>query len=102
MPGDLTPETFRPHIGDAFRLELEGGELHLELVEVEEGGSEASSSARAAGLRTPFSIVLRGPHDPLLPQGTYSVMQEAIGAFPRFIVPIGQDELGTQYQAIFA
>jgi hypothetical protein len=102
VAGEFTAETFRPRIGGTFVFELEdAGELELELVEVEEGGAEASRSAAAAGLREPFSIVFHGPLEPLLPQGTYSVKQEDVGSFPLFIVPIGRDELGTQYQAVF-
>jgi hypothetical protein len=99
---DLSAETFRPRIGGTFRLELEDGEVELELIEVEEGGTEATKAADAAGLRQPFSVVFRGPVEPLLPQRTYSVTQEEIGSFPLFIVPIGQDAAGTQYQAVFA
>jgi uncharacterized protein DUF6916 len=101
--GDFSAETFHLRIGDAFKFELEGGgELELELVGVEEGGAEASRAAKDAGLREPFSIFFRGPLEPLLPQGTYGVRQDDVGSFPLFIVPIGQDETGTQYQAVFA
>jgi hypothetical protein len=100
---ELSVDTFRPRIGDTFPLELEdGGEVELELVEVEEAGPEASRAAAAAGLRQPFSILFRGPLDPLVPQGTYAVSQNEIGSFELFIVPIGQDARGTQYQAVFA
>jgi uncharacterized protein DUF6916 len=99
---EFTAHTFRPRIGDVFQFELgEGGELELELVEVEEGGLEATEAAKAAGLREPFSILFRGPLEPLLPQGTYSVKQKQVGAFPLFIVPISQDEADTRYQAVF-
>lgn len=98
---DLSVEAFRQRIGDTFRLELEGGEVQLELVEVEEGGTEAVRAADAAGLPRPFSIVFRGPVEPLVPQGTYPVTQAEIGSFPLFIVPIAQDASGTQYQAVF-
>ena len=92
----FTVETFRPHIGERFRVTLESGqELDLELVEVTAG------SAGGAGLRPPFSILFTGQLDPLLPQKTYSFQHEELGSFDLFIVPIGQDEAGTQYEAVF-
>jgi len=75
---------------------MESGEkLELELVEVTTG------SAGGAGRRPPFSILFTGALDPLLPQQTYSFQHEELGSFDLFIVPVGQDEAGTQYEAVF-
>jgi hypothetical protein len=92
----FTAETFSPRIGERFHVTLENGQkLDLELVEV------TASSARGAGLRPPFSILFTGALEPLLPQKTYSFQHEELGSFDLFIVPIGQDEAGTQYEAVF-
>jgi hypothetical protein len=103
MSADFTAETFEPHVGERFRIAAEEGEMiELELEEVTAGHDEATRSASAAGLRPPFSIVVKGPFDPLLPQKTYSLEHEELGSFDLFIVPIGRDPSGTQYEAVFA
>jgi hypothetical protein len=51
--------------------------------------------------RRPFSIVFRGPGDVLLPQRIYRMEHARIGSFELFLVPIGPDEEGLRYEAIF-
>jgi hypothetical protein len=51
--------------------------------------------------RAPFSIVFRGPATPILPQRIYRLEHPAIGSFDLFLVPIGPDERGLRYEAIF-
>jgi hypothetical protein len=98
----FTAETFRPRIAEQFRVTLEGGHtLELQLVEVTAAAEAPTSSAGRAGLRRPFSILFTGPLGPLLPQKTYSFQHEELGSFDLFIVPIGQDEAGTRYEAVF-
>jgi hypothetical protein len=38
----------------------------------------------------------------VLDQSTLAVTHEALGTFPLFLVPIGNDASGTRYQAAFA
>ena len=49
----------------------------------------------------PFSLVLRGPRAPLLPQATYALVHPRLGTIEVFLVPIGQDALCTRYEATF-
>ena len=51
--------------------------------------------------KAPFSLVFRGGHDVFLPQGTYPLEHPSFGAIEVFLVPIGPDGEGHQYQAIF-
>jgi hypothetical protein len=51
--------------------------------------------------RTPFSILFRGPLEPVLPQATYPLENDAVGTFELFIVPVGPDEGEMQYEAVF-
>ena len=44
--------------------------------------------------RMQFSLLFRGPSEPLLPQGTYVVTHDAIGEQHLFLVPIGRDAEG--------
>jgi len=93
----LTLEQFQAALHTMFRLQQEGGAcLKLELVEaagvqVEAGGKGGRN----------FSIVFKGPADPFLPQRTYTIEHDAMGSFELFMVPVGQDPDGFQYQAIF-
>jgi hypothetical protein len=56
----------------------------------------------APGYPSPFSLVFRGPSQPRLAQGTYELAHPRLGPLAMFIVPIGADETGVQYQAIFS
>ena len=49
----------------------------------------------------PFSLVLRGPRAPLLPQATYRLEHPRLGPIELFLVPIGQDAEATRYEATF-
>ena len=87
----FTRSTFSPYLGQRFRLLLDDAHrLDVELVE-----------ATGVGEGRPFSIVFRGPKDPRLPQRIYRFEHDGLGAFDLFIVPIGIDERGVRYEAVF-
>ena len=48
-----------------------------------------------------FSLLFRGPAQPQLEQMTYMLDIPGSATFPLFIVPVGRDQDGMQYQAIF-
>lgn len=48
-----------------------------------------------------FSLILRGPLQPALEQGTYTFTHAQLGELTIFIVPIGRDAAGMSYQAVF-
>ena len=73
--------------------------MDFELISVT--GLGESTGAKPPDRRQPFSIVFRGPGDVLLPQRIYMIEHEEIGAFDLFLVPIGPDERGLRYEAIF-
>ena len=82
----LTAADFAPHRHERFALSPGGGpQLELELVEVTGPGDR------------PFSLVFRGPGEPLLAQRIYRVEHPALGALDLFLVPIGPG----RYEAIF-
>ena len=78
--------------------------LDAELAEVTEHGAAASGRFRA-----PFSVTFHGPLQPVLPQGSYRVQHEKLGALELFIVPVGPDEpddpgqppTAMRYEAVF-
>jgi hypothetical protein len=93
----LTHESFRPHVGTAFRVEYApAASATLTLVEVTVLGGGAG-----AARRQPFSLLFRGPREPVLPQRIYRLEHEGMGALELFIVPIGPDGEGMRYEAIF-
>jgi hypothetical protein len=91
----LTADDFTPHLGDRFRLHTdEATVLEVDLIDVE----EATATDRG---RTPFSLVFRGPLEPLLPQAIYRFEHDTLDPFEVFIVPIGPDEAGMRYEVVF-
>jgi hypothetical protein len=96
----LTEAQFSPYLGEMFRLVLDPGSvLELELVEVAAiGAGQASEHGRS----DPFSIVFRGPAEPVLAQGTYRVEHDRMGSFDLFLVPVAPDSDHHCYQAVFA
>lgn len=95
--GEVAVSTFAGRVGERFRVQIEGAEqMVLELVEAKEVGRPHRPEAR-----TPFSLVFRGPTEPVLPQRIYAFEHEELGRLEIFIVPIGRDERGTSYEATF-
>ena len=93
----FTRSTFEPLLGDTFRVHLGGpGAIEVVLTDASE-----LSMASARPDRTPFSIVFRGPAGGILPQGTYRMDHQGLGAFDLFLVPIGADGEAVRYEAVF-
>lgn len=99
MLESFTVETFRAHLGSTFRIYVDARDsLEVELLSATELDERSSAQA---GRRRPFSIVFRGPGDLLFPQRIYRIEHGQIGSFELFLVPIGPDEKGLRYEAIF-
>jgi hypothetical protein len=97
----LTIDDFRPIIGRSFALDLDGdGTLELDLTEARTIEPDAPPTG-PDGHRTPFALLFRGPAEPLLPQRTYRLEQETVGALEIFIVPVACSDAGADYEAIF-
>lgn len=91
----LQCQDFSSRIGDTFRLALDGGEtLELELIEAAEVGGTAKD-------RTPFSVVFRGPAEPVLAQQICHLEHRELGSLDLFLVPLSQAEDGADYEAVF-
>ena len=94
----LTASHFEPHVGSRFQLRADDV-LDVELREVEEVGVGSGAPPQAA--RAPFSIVFLGPRDPVLPQRIYRLEHDELGTLDLFLVPIGRDDAGVRYEAVF-
>ena len=90
-----THQDFIPHLHQTFRLQA-GSEGHdIELIQV-----KALRYAMPGG-RPPFSILFRGAREVMFPQMIYRIEHARMGALDLFIVPIGPDEQGMIYEAVF-
>jgi hypothetical protein len=49
----------------------------------------------------PFSVVLQGPLQSPLPQGTFAVEHPVRGRFDLFLVPIARSATAIDYEAVF-
>lgn len=95
----LTIDFFTPHLDTTFNIALSNGELlALRLNEITPLGQGS------AGNRSPFSLLFCHPSLPRnahLPQQTYHLQHAVLGTLTLFLVPLGPDQTGMRYQAIF-
>ncbi len=96
MLENLKVEDFAGRVGETFRLDPpEDGPLELELTEARGEGGDSHS-------RQPFSLVFRGPAEPILLQRIWRLEHADLGALEIFLVPIGPDGKGMRYEAVFS
>ncbi|MEO8035320.1 MAG: hypothetical protein ABI837_12870 [Acidobacteriota bacterium] len=96
---EFTADNLQPFVGTDFRVELAaGGECLLRMTELTK---IRDKHVDARFKRDSFSIVLEGPRQPFLPQGTYQLQHDNLGANHIFIVPTGPAPEGFRYEAVF-
>ncbi len=95
MLAELTHEDFTPRLNERFRLQTETSSHDLRLFQVKPLGMGMP------GGREPFSLLFRAPKDALVPQMIYRLENDRMGALDLFLVPIGPDEHGMVYEALF-
>jgi hypothetical protein len=97
----LQSSDFAPYLNQSFRIHVESAEpLQAELVEVTEKGSEVAGEKESSERKT-FSVVFRCVKDKQFVQKIYSVEHDKMGSLELFLVPIGPDEKGMLYEAVF-
>lgn len=94
----LQTTDFQSQLDQIFCVHLNNTTIiDLQLVSVTELGV-----ASRAGFRNPFSLHFLGPVSrQYLPQHTYQMVNESLGTFAIFIVPLGVEAGRTRYEAIF-
>jgi hypothetical protein len=93
----LTVADFAARVGETFVLATASGErLDLVVSEAAERGTGPREAPRA-----PFYVLLRGPSEPLLPQGIYPIEHPAFGVLELFIVPVARERDGLVYEVVF-
>lgn len=94
----LTMADFLPYLHEKFVILLENGEAYaLELTAVRDLGEAPSPE-----FRKPFALTLRNPdRTTYLPQRIYHLEHEQLGGLDLFVVPLGPDATGMQYEITF-
>ena len=99
MLDSVTTDTFETHKGSTFRMHIDEDQvLDLELVEVTSRGEAGSPDA---GRGQAFALIFRGPREAALPQRIYRLEHEKLGTLEIFLVPIGPDDTGMRFEAVF-
>ena len=94
MTDKITKEMFSESVNTKYRVHQESKDtVELELMQVN------------LGLITPrneqFALLFHGPQNPFLQQALYHVEHDSLGEFDLFLVPVGRDQEGFQYEAVF-
>jgi hypothetical protein len=94
MPTHLTKNMFEGSLNTKFWLLDENAQPHpMDLIDLENGHSSPRQEQ--------FSLRFRGDCSQVFPQRIYSMKHDSIGDFDLFLVPVGRDETGTFYEAVF-
>lgn len=96
----LAKDDFDPHVGDRFELDLGAdATLALELVSTHALSADTVEGSQ----RAPFALVFRSPGESRhAPQQVYTLRHAELGELEIFLVPIGPDEDGMRYEAVFS
>ena len=95
---DLELSHFADRVHEKVRIHAGEIVLDAELTTVTPlGGRDAD----AGGGRRPFSLIYRGPLSPILPQKIYPVEHPELGTLELFLVPVGPEQGGMRYEAVF-
>jgi Domain of unknown function (DUF6916) len=95
---ELTEQEFSKHLNTNFRVNVEAPKpIELELVEVQ---GYTSAENEQPGMER-FSVFFSGPKDIQLLQCSYPLTHESMGSFDLFLVPIGLEDKGIRYEAVF-
>ena len=94
MPASLRLAMFPEHVGSEFEVLDDPSRIfRLILVEVVEHARTERNEA--------FSLMFHGPSDPFLGQGIHKLKHATLEELEIFLVPVGQDKDGFQYEAVF-
>jgi hypothetical protein len=95
---ELLFEDFKDRVGSTFTLREDGfPAIALTLEEAK----PLPVHYAPKGVRPPFSLMFLGADPRILPQNLYRLGHDAMGEVAIFLVPVGKDERGVTYQALF-
>jgi hypothetical protein len=94
MSAQLKPTMFTEYVGSQFDvLDDPSRTLGLTLTNVVEHMKTERQEV--------FSLFFHGPPDLFVPQGMHKLKHSHLGDLELFLVPVGQDKDGFQYEAAF-
>ncbi len=88
--------SFSPFVGRRFDVAAAQGAVELELIE-----ARALRAGAGAPRQDPFSLVFRAGNNCGLWQGPVTLEHELMGPLDLFLVPIGEDQEGRYFEAIY-
>lgn len=89
--------TFDPLVGETFDLVFSDGRIPLKLADV-----RAVVGTMADAKREPFALTFHGDPKLRLQQRIYRIGNAKLGQFEIFLVQIGADATGSQFEAVFS
>lgn len=91
--GEMNAALFADHLNTKFKVQTDGSSaVELELIDVHEYDFRPGQEA--------FSLIFRGPLDPILDQAIRHIEHPSIGG-DIFLVPIAKKDDGMHYEAAF-
>ncbi|EIC29892.1 DUF6916 family protein [Methylomicrobium album] len=92
----LTKENWEACLNEDFQVQIDDrNAVDMKLVSVSGFGRSLN------GRREAYSLLFQGPGQPVLVQRIYRVQQPQLGSMDIFLVPVGKDAGGIQYEAVF-
>jgi hypothetical protein len=101
--GQLGYATFSALVKTRFRVRADAASrIELELTHVRQiQPARPPVGAGPAAQNECFSLLFNGPAFRFLDQGTYELEHDQMGQFSLFMVPVGKNQQGFQYEAVF-
>ncbi|MCB9436282.1 MAG: hypothetical protein H6673_04720 [Anaerolineales bacterium] len=98
MLDQLTSANFAPHLHSTFHIHYDNGQiLEVKLVAIQEFAEHADQPRQA------FSLTFQSTEKSFyLKQAIYTLAHEQMGQMDLFIVPLGPDQAGMNYEVIFS
>lgn len=100
---ELNHALFAPYVQQSFRVEVTPDQwLELTLVGVRPIQRRAATPGSVTLDRDPFALLFCGPLQTPLEQKMYHFEQASLGRIENlFIAPVGLDQIGRYYEAVF-
>ena len=93
----FTCSQFEDSLNQTFVIQMETGKM-LKVILIEATPKVCGDIKKAHH----FSLVFRGAMEPVLEQRIYTLENDNLGSLEIFMVPIGPDNSGMCYEAVFA
>jgi hypothetical protein len=98
MSDAFTIDRFLPHVGEVFHVMVgDVQEMPVLLSEISRLATEGSRRRT----REPFSLIFHAPPGSQLEQQIYRIERPGLEPFECFLVPIGPDQFGMRFEAIY-